>query len=194
MNKRQTCSKCARPQKLCYCHLIKNLKTESKQLILRHFKEKDHPFNTAKMAEMSLSDCTILDSDDPNFTNEISDFITKENPFLLFYTSESKELEESLNEIPSKNFIALDGTWDKAKKILFSNESLSKIPIFHLNPKSETIYRPIRKACAENFISTVEAIKEAIELIENRNDLEELLEPLRFTVQEQLKYQKKGPS
>lgn len=186
MAKRAVCDKCSRPKKVCFCHTISKIKTDSHILILRHFKEKNHPFNTARMAELSLLNCSVLDTDQNDFKKKLSDFIEEYRPFLIFYNQKSVDIDEHKSNLPSKNFILLDGTWDKAKKVLFSNEALQELPIFHLNPKNETIYAPIRKACSQNFISTIEAVKETLECIYENKKFEELLAPLIYTVNKQI--------
>jgi len=191
MAKRETCSACLRPLKACYCNSINKLDTESRILILRHFKEKDHPFNTARMAELSLANCRVLDSDDTSFPQDLSEFISLYNPFLVFFNKDSLELNENIEQLPSNNFILLDGTWDKAKKILYSTPQLQELKIYHLTPSKETIYRPIRKACADGFLSTIEALKVTLDQIYPDQEFGPLLSPLEYTVNLQLELRKK---
>jgi DTW domain-containing protein YfiP len=139
------------------------------------------------MAELSIPNCRVIDSDQENYKEILQEFIDKYNPFMVFYTHETNDLKENIPNLPSKNFILLDGTWDKARKILFTNPVLQKLKMFHLNPVEETLYKPIRKACSEGFISTLEATKETLETLYPDKKISGLLSPLKYTVELQLK-------
>lgn len=191
MSQRKKCPHCLRPLKSCYCDEIINQKNENNILILRHYKEKEHPFNTARMAELSLSQCQTMDSDHENFDEEIRSFIKNKKPFLLLKKEGSQELSSHLDQLPSHNFIALDGTWSKAKKVLFKNNDLQALPCFHLDSEETSLYRPIRKACSQEFLSTFEAIVKTLNTVENKN-YDKCLNVLKYLVEQQLKYMKEN--
>lgn len=143
------------------------------------------------MAELSLYRCKIIDSDDPNLDFKLKDFINNYDPILIFKSQHSEALKREKQSCGG--YIFLDGTWDKAKSILFANKLLKELPQCHLESTKKSIYSPLRKACSEEFLSTLEAIKEVIEVDEQRN-LEDLLSPLKFVIEEQKKWVPKDPS
>ena len=195
MAKREVCNKCLRPLKVCYCRSINLFRPNSKILILRDHKEKLHPFNTARIAELSLDSCTVLDTDSKDFSPKLEEFINEYSPCLIFKKEDSKPLEENLSKLDSKNFILLDGTWSKAKKILFTNPSLQSLTTYHLNPRHQTVYKSLRKACGEEFVSTFEAVLETLELIDDLTEeqREKVITPLKYVVKQQEEI-KKGPN
>lgn len=154
--------------------------------------ERLHPFNTAIMAKLQISNLEIIDTDEDDFENVINNFILNHKPYLLFKNHESNLLtSNSLNELESTNFIAIDGTWDKAKAIYLKYEILQSLKLFHLEPnlEQETIYRDIRKATMKDSLSTLEAIKVALEMTHNQS-FQELLAPLEFMINAQKKFSK----
>lgn len=189
-NKRELCQECQRPVNTCYCSSITKLDLENNILIIRDPKEALHPFNTAVMAQKSLSSCQILCAHDLDLEKKIESFIAKYRPFLLFKNDQSQCLSEvRKREVLPRNFIVLDGTWKKAKRIYFENTSLQKLECLHLESDKASIYSPIRKACSKDFLSTVEAIALCLESVNNAN-YPTLLDPLKRVIEIQSKWQK----
>lgn len=189
-DKRESCSRCLRPKSVCYCHTLSFIEVPQKILIIRDKTEKHHPFNTAVMAKLQLSNLTLVDSDDKNFEQIVEDFIDKNRPYLLFKNHQSKLLSKNiLKESNLTNFIAIDGTWDKAKAIYLKIKELQTLPLLHIQPSidQETIYKDIRKATIKDSLSTLEAIKAALEIAHD-SSLDSLLAPLKFTISTQKKF------
>ena len=184
--KRQTCNSCKRPLKQCYCHTICPFQNKKPILVIRHVKEKEHPFNTARMADLTFQRISVIDSNHEDKERIIQEFIEKYEPYLLFKTSHSKMLDSKASH-HHKGIIVLDGTWDKAKSILFSSKRLQELAQFHLDVKEASIYKSVRSACSKEFLSTFEAIIKAVETDEEMS-LRNLLSPLEFLVREQKKW------
>ncbi|EQC43937.1 DTW domain protein [Bacteriovorax sp. Seq25_V] len=168
---------------------------ENHVLIIRHVKEREHPFNTALMAKLQINNLILLDSDNPHFKSIIIDFIEKYKPILIFKNNHSKEIEE-LEKNRKQNLILLDGTWDKARSLLLGNqELLGSLPTYHFSEGDtpKTIYKSVRKACAEEALSTLEALVYSLEYL-NGESYESLLAPLSKVVEEQKKWASKDPS
>ncbi len=187
MSKRKTCDICKRPEKACYCHTIKKYRNNFPVLIIRHFNEESHPFNTARMAEMTYDNLEIISSNHPELDQRIESFIKDHNPFLLFKSHYSRKFNCEEEEFLYKAMIVIDGTWDQAKGILYSKESLQNLHQLHLDHDVESIYKPIRKACSKSFLSTLEAITMTLENIEKVN-LQDSLSPLKYVVAWQKKW------
>ncbi len=186
MSKRETCSVCTRPQTQCYCDSISVYENSLPTLLIRHIRESSHPFNTGRMAALTYKNFKLIESNDPNLHKVINDFINEYNPFLLFKTQSSLPIsKEEINNHGA--MIVLDGTWDKAKAILFANKELQKLTQLHLQESKKSIYKSIRKACSEDFLSTFEAITSVYEMQESRS-LEEQIKPLKTIVEQQRKW------
>lgn len=191
--KRPTCLNCLRPQSVCYCHKLTNIRLKNNILIIKHKDEAKHPFNTANMAKLQSEQIELIGHEDENILETINEFIQKYKPFLLFKNSHSVLLDaNSKTNLENQNFIVLDGSWDKAKALYFQFENLRKLPIYHLSldKNIKSIYHPIRKAGVIDSLATVEAIAETLKLLFEQ-DFDSMLEALRFTVQEQKKF---GPT
>lgn len=201
MAKREKCDNCLRPINHCYCHKLISFNTESKILILRHEMEAKHPFNTALMAKLQIPSLILLtDHDETDSGNiqlenivqqELIVFIKKYKPFLLFMNQHSKDLEKNLSSLPSKNFIILDGTWDKAKSLLYKYHCLQELPVFHLDCTVTSRYQSLRKACSESALSTLEACGYATGLINNQK-IEGLFDVLDHVVSLQNEFKTKN--
>ncbi|HSX70781.1 MAG TPA: DTW domain-containing protein, partial [Pseudomonas sp.] len=56
---RARCERCARPQTHCLCHLIPNLPSRTRVLILQHPDEVGHALNTARLAALGLANAEL---------------------------------------------------------------------------------------------------------------------------------------
>lgn len=186
MSKRIKCPSCLRPLTVCYCSSIEKVEIPNKILIIRYFKESDHPFNTARMADLSMNNCQVINSNDPNVDLVIDNFIKDFAPFLLFKRTNSSQLVES-NEVKAINFIVLDGTWSKARGLLHQSKVLQNLICKHLDIEETSIYKTIRRTCSQEYLSTLEAISKCLELLNNCS-YEHLLTPLKRTVELQSKW------
>ena len=193
-SKRIVCDRCKRPIANCYCDCLETIETQGKILIIRHVKEREHPFNTALMARLQIKNLVLLDSDNPNFKEILLKFIEDNNPILIFKNTKSKNItDQKFNS--QQSFILLDGTWDKARSLLLGNsEVLEKLETFHFDVGStpQTIYHSVRKACSNEALSTLEALVYTLEYLNEKN-YQKLLRPLERIIEDQKKWAKKGP-
>src|SRR5450432_1468347 len=56
---REMCWRCRRPTRACYCAAVRVIATRTRVVILQHPRESDVPINTARIAELSLSNSTL---------------------------------------------------------------------------------------------------------------------------------------
>ncbi|EPZ51157.1 DTW domain protein [Bacteriovorax sp. BAL6_X] len=193
MAKRNHCPKCQRPQNQCLCHTIEQVPLENRLIILQDQKESIHPFNTARLAKLVSPEIELVTSE--NINEELIQEIKLLRPFLLFKNEGSIALKsENIHLLESNNFIVLDGTWKKARKIYHTWPQLSELPCFHLELSDQkTIYQSIRKSCGETHLSTLEAITETLfmlgEIQENQRN--QLLAPLKELIKQQEAFQHK---
>jgi hypothetical protein len=108
-------------------------------------------------------------------------------PILLYPGPDARDLAEEPPTGPV-TLVVLDGTWWQAKKLFQQNPELSQLPRYSLSPSSPSRYR-IRREPALHCISTIEAIGEALALLEPTGfDREALLMPFEAMVEHQLHY------
>jgi hypothetical protein len=83
--------------------------------------------------------------------------------------------------------VVIDGTWWQAQKLLKQNPFLATLPRYSLAPDAPSRYR-IRKEPALHCVSTIEAIVQALSVLEGRADFAPLLGPFDALVEHQLAF------
>ena len=57
---RSTCYQCFRPLALCFCSELKRVANKTRIVIVQHQREAFHPLNTARLAELTLTNIEVL--------------------------------------------------------------------------------------------------------------------------------------
>ncbi len=186
---RACCPRCDKPVVVCYCAHLHQVATLTRILLLQHPREEQMKVGTARMAHLSLPNSVLrigLDfSDDAVVKAELAD---ARPTYVLFPTPDALDIRV-LRGVPSVRLIVLDGTWRQARKLLKLNPWLQRLPAVAFTPTHPSEYQ-IRKQPAEHCVSTIEALGEALRLIEPDGlPVDGLLEPFRAMVEQQQWYQ-----
>jgi DTW domain-containing protein YfiP len=186
---REMCWRCRRPKRVCYCAAVRPIDTRTRVVILQHPRESDVPINTARIAELSLSNSALhvgIDfASDRALQAALSDPAA---PAVLLYPSDgAKDL--ALEPPPGPvTLVVIDGTWWQASKLFKQNPFLHALPRYGLAPSEESRYR-IRREPAAHCLSTIEALEAALGVLEHRpGGFPELLEPFDTMVETQLDF------
>ncbi len=175
-NKRKVCNCCHYPLKTCVCSALTHVRNKTNVIILQDKNEVNNAKNTARLLALSLSDISIVKSDDIESMRKLETACI-ENPadFALFFPSNnssafethvclnSEAPESDKQKIPLettsliKHVLFIDGTWRKAKRHYLSNDWLQRLPSYHFDESIQGQYR-IRKTSIENGLSTLEAV------------------------------------
>lgn len=173
VSKRVTCRRCFRAGEACYCHLIELLDNRLVEVvILRHSDETGKPLGTARIIELSLNNCTLLDGVDFSKDKTLKAIIDRQSSdriAVLYPGSESTKLSEwvstdGIMPVDSKvvdekspyTLVVLDGTWRNTREILLCTPIIASLPkVTMAFPKSRYI---VRKAPSGQCVSTVEAV------------------------------------
>jgi len=165
------------------------MNTRTRVVILQHPRESDVAINTARLVELQLASAELhvavkLD-DAPVLRDRLHD---PQAPAILLYPGDdARDLATAPPEGPV-TLVVLDGTWWQAKKLFRQNPELAELPRYRLSPSAPSRYR-IRREPALHCISTIEAIGEALALLEPDGfDREALLRPFDAMVEHQLHY------
>jgi len=158
-------------------------------VILQHPRESDVPINTARIAELALSNSTLhvgLDfSRDAGLSTALSN--TEAPPVLLYPSDDAKDLAREAPAGPV-TLVVIDGTWWQASKLFKLNPFLQALPRYGIAPSTESRYR-IRREPAAHCLSTIEALEAALALLERRpGGFPELLKPFDTMVETQLDF------
>ncbi len=172
---RVKCPRCQRPEGHCFCNGLQPELAGTDMLILQHPDEARHALNTARIAELGLSNCKILVGEDFANNTVLKTALAEKTACLLFPAPGSKALQSNLsNHIKPELCIVIDGTWRKARKIFYCNPFLNTLPAITLEPDNASHYR-IRKAPSKKSLATVEAIVTFLRQTEGDNTIHQPL-------------------
>ncbi|WPN96832.1 tRNA-uridine aminocarboxypropyltransferase [Pseudomonas sp. MUP55] len=181
---RPQCPRCLRPTTHCLCALIPSLDSRTRVLLLQHPSEVNHALNTARLAALGLNNAQLV-------VGEVfEDLATLLNPpgyqaRLLFPADDAQPLQTYGPGDQPLLLVVPDGTWRKARKLLYLNPLLAALPRVSLADGSVSRYR-LRKAPGPGALSTVEAIAQALQLLEAPTSFEPLLKPFEALIEGQI--------
>lgn len=181
---RPQCSRCLRPTTHCLCALIPRLDSRTRVLLLQHPNEVNHALNTARLAALGLVNAQLV-------VGEVfEDLQALLNPpgyqaRLLFPDENAQPLQAYTPSDEPLLLVVPDGTWRKARKLLHLNPLLAALPRVTLAEGAVSRYR-LRKAPGPGALSTVEAIVQALQVLEAPTSFEPLLKPFEALIEGQI--------
>lgn len=181
---RPQCSRCLRPVTHCLCALIPSLDSRTRVLLLQHPSEVNHALNTARLAALGLNNAQLV-------VGEVfEDLPALLNPpgyqaRLLFPGDAAQPLQAYTPSDEPWLLVVPDGTWRKARKLLHLNPLLAALSRVTLAEQAVSRYR-LRKAPGPGALSTVEAIVQALQVLEAPTSFEPLLRPFDALIEGQI--------
>ncbi|MFP3516724.1 DTW domain-containing protein [Pseudomonas sp. SIMBA_077] len=181
---RAQCPRCMRPKTHCLCDLIPQLDSHTRILLLQHPSEVNHALNTARLAALGLTHAALRVGEVFEDLHELL------NPpgyqARLLFPGEGAQLLQSGVVTDEKLLLVVpDGTWRKARKLLHLNPLLAQLPRVTLPEGAVSRYR-LRKAPGPGALSTLEAIVQALEIIEAPRSYAALLRPFEALIEGQI--------
>lgn len=159
---RATCYRCHKPALTCICGSLERVANRTAIWLLQHKRERHHPIGTARLAELGLANCRL----------DVSYDVRAEPPVEvpagtgLLYPGRGARLLDDLPETERPStLIILDGTWHHAHVMYRDAQWLHRLPRYALAPARASRYR-IRKEPSLDCISTIEAVVEALRILE----------------------------
>jgi DTW domain-containing protein YfiP len=187
--RRTHCQRCLRPQTHCLCALIPQLPSRTRVLILQHPDEAKHALNTARLAALGLCNCELLIAEQlPQLSRLLGD--PAYQACLLFPGEGAQPLSVLRERVVGADsrpllLVVPDGTWRKARKLLYLNPLLEALPRVALPEGLSSRYR-LRKAPMPGALSTLEAIVTALNILEAPQSFELLLKPFEALIEGQI--------
>lgn len=181
---RPQCPRCLRPVTHCLCALIPSLDSRTRILLLQHPSEVSHALNTARLAALGLNNAQLV-------VGEVfEDLAALLSPpgyqaRLLFPADDAQPLQRYAPGDQPLLLVVPDGTWRKARKLLHLNPLLAALPRVTLAEGGASRYR-LRKAPGPGALSTVEAIVQALQVLEAPASFEPLLKPFDVLIEGQI--------
>ena len=178
------CPRCLRPETHCLCRLIPSLDSRTRVLLLQHPSEVNHALNTARLAALGLRNAELIVGevfeDLPTLLNQPG-----YRARLLFPAEDAQTLQGYAGDDQPLLLVVPDGTWRKARKMLHLNPLLAALPRVTLAAGGVSRYR-LRKAPGPGALSTVEAIVQALQVLEAPSSFEPLLKPFEALIEGQI--------
>ncbi|ATP46245.1 DTW domain-containing protein [Pseudomonas putida] len=183
---RPRCERCQRPLDHCLCPLIPSLDSRTRVVLLQHPSESAHALNTARLAALGLVNAELR-------VGEVFDDLVEllqtpgYRPALLF-PGEHAQVLTAYGEVDHRPLLLIvpDGTWRKARKLLYLNPLLEALPRVTLGAVAPSRYR-LRKAPEPGALSTLEAVVEALNVLEQPARFDALLKPFEALIEGQIK-------
>ncbi|CAK16636.1 tRNA-uridine aminocarboxypropyltransferase [Pseudomonas entomophila] len=182
---RPRCGRCLRPLSHCLCPLIPRLDSCTRVIVLQHPSETSHALNTARLAALGLVNAELR-------IGEVFDDLEAllatpgYRPVLLF-PGEGAEVLQAYGSDDSLPLLLIvpDGTWRKARKMLYLNPLLEALPRVTLGDVPPSRYR-LRKAPEPGALSTLEAVVQALNVLEAPTGFDALLRPFEALIEGQI--------
>ncbi|ATP51472.1 DTW domain-containing protein [Pseudomonas putida] len=183
---RPRCERCQRPLDHCLCPLIPSLDSRTRVVLLQHPSESSHALNTARLAALGLVNAELR-------VGEVFDDLVEllqtpgYRPALLF-PGEHAQVLTAYGEGDDRPLLLIvpDGTWRKARKLLYLNPLLEALPRVTLGAVAPSRYR-LRKSPEPGALSTLEAVVEALNVLEQPARFDALLKPFEALIEGQIK-------
>lgn len=155
-------------------------------LILQHPDEAKHALNTARLAALGLCNAELRVAEQfANLPELLND--PAYQACLLFPGEGAQPLAQiaAAQEARPLLLVVPDGTWRKARKLLYLNPLLAALPRVELPPELTSRYR-LRKAPMAGALSTLEAIVTALNTLEAPQPFDTLLRPFEALIDGQI--------
>ncbi|MNF45004.1 DTW domain protein [compost metagenome] len=182
---RPQCPRCQRPESHCLCPLIPHLASRTRVLLLQHPSEVNHALNTARLAALGLENAELWVGERfEELAGALAD--CRYRACLLFPGEDARPVAEvAADDARPLLLVVPDGTWRKARKLLYLNPELALLPRVTLPAGLTSRYR-LRKAPTAGALSTIEAITAALDILEAPMRFDALLRPFEALIQGQI--------
>jgi DTW domain-containing protein YfiP len=154
---RETCFRCFRPQRVCFCRNLPTLETRTKVLILQHPREEFMPIGTARMASLCLPGSRLLVG--TSFESEPALQAALDDPereaILLWPGGDARDRQRPTRG--RSTLIVVDGT--RLAKLVRLNPRIAALPRYCSRRRGRQ-YHPAEPK--ETCVSTIEAVMFAL--------------------------------
>ena len=142
----------------CVCESTPTITSPIPILVIRHWKERHKPSNTARLASLAVPNLRVIDYGAPGvvWSPEILDL---PEPALLFPGSDAQQVDYTPQTI-----VVVDGSWPQARKLVNKLPQLAAMPRIEVAPPPEKPVR-LRQPPIPEGMSTIEAIARLLDRI-----------------------------
>lgn len=191
---RAACYKCFKPARTCVCAGVPRVDNRTTVLVLQHPRERLHSLGTARFARLGLANVHVEVAYDAGSRDARRPPWVPDGAALLYPAPGARDIAELAPHERPRHLVVLDGTWHTARTLYRDKLWLHDLPHVRLNPAAPSRYR-IRREPSLDYVSTLEAIVEALQLLEpETRGFDDLLAAFDRMIDVQVEYIRKGES
>ena len=153
------CDTCFQQTAHCVCDCIPTIKSQTRFLIVRHWKERRKPSNTGRFVNYALPESTLVDYGAPGEQWDPS-CLDVPTPALLF-----PDPSAPICDFHPSTVIVIDGSWPQARKLVNKLPGLKALPRLTIQPPPSAPIR-LRTPPMDGGMSTIEAVAAALDELE----------------------------
>lgn len=154
----ERCDRCFAQTRHCFCGRIPELHPKIQITVIRHWKERFKPSNTARLAACAIPTLNLIDFGAPGAPWADPKLVTPDTALLF--------PDPSAPSVPApKHVIVVDGSWSQARKMVNKISGLKDLPRFEIQPPQTGVVR-IRTPPEPGMVSTLEAIAAVLDRTE----------------------------
>lgn len=188
---RENCSACGKARVTCVCADVVRVDNRTEIVVLQHPRERGHAIGTARFVDLGLTRSRVIVAGDEGG-------LATRVPLLpgtaVLYPSDDAD---DLSTLPASEMppalLVIDGTWAHAHTVVRANPWIRELRAVRFTPVAESRYR-IRKEPQADYVSTLEAVVEALSFMEPELEgLEGLLRAFDRMIDVQIAYREQRP-
>jgi tRNA-uridine aminocarboxypropyltransferase len=185
---RPSCRGCGRALVTCVCDRITVLPTRTRILLLQHPRERRVAIGTARMAHLALPNSRLRVGVDFTDDPEVRAVLAGTSATYVLFPGAGAAPVGQLPRHRAITLIVVDGTWWQARKLLKLNPAIAALPRVAFRPRKPSAY-VIRREPADSCVSTIEALAEALTVLEPEGGrFARLLDPFQAMVERQQRF------
>jgi DTW domain-containing protein YfiP len=162
--------------------------TRTRVVVLQHPHERLHPFGTARLVGLCMPNAEVHTA-----YGGLAGVLRCQVPLpadvaVLFPHASAQDLEALPAAEHPSTLVVLDGTWTQARRLYRDNPWLEQLRHVRLHPAAPSRYR-IRREPRADYVSTIEAIVQALTIVEpDTPGLPRLLDAFDHMVDQQIEH------
>ena len=184
----QRCRRCWMETSQCICSLLPRIQTNTRIVIVMHWRESCRSSNTGRLAHLVLTNSEIRLRASPLCSFDSEGMLDPAHQaYILFPAEEAIELSGAL--VPQDNkgltLVVPDGSWRQARRTWRHERSLSSLQPVKLPQSTRSIYH-LRKSPSAGHLCTYESIARALDILEFSDIEQQMLPALQEMVRRSL--------
>jgi DTW domain-containing protein len=185
---RPVCYRCHKPQVTCICSGLQRVPNRTEVLVLQHPRERLHPIGTARFAQLGLERSRVEVAWNAGAHETSPPAWIPSGTALLYPTPDARDLRAVPPDELPRQLLVLDGTWNTARTLYRDKLWLHTLPHYRFLPSAPGRYR-LRREPQHDYVSTIEAIVEALRILEpTTRGLDALLAAFDAMIDRQIAY------